>query len=82
MRLSTIRESEGQVKGYAATKEWYVMVEDNEIDDIAIMSIRTIDIYPCVPKANIDDSYRDTPHYLAPDNRSGRRPSPHPPFGR
>jgi DNA end-binding protein Ku len=31
-----------------------------------------IDIDRFVPKASIDDRYRDTPYYLAPDDRVGQ----------
>jgi DNA end-binding protein Ku len=65
-------ESDEQVKGYAVSKDQYVMVEDDEIASIAIESTHTIDIDRFVPKAAIDDRYRDTPYYLAPDDRVGQ----------
>ena len=37
-------ESEEQVKGCAVGKDQYVMVEDEELSNIAIESTRTIDI--------------------------------------
>jgi DNA end-binding protein Ku len=67
-----IVESEDQVKGYAVSKGQYVMVEDDEIAGIAIESTHTIDIDRFVRKATIDDRYRDTPYYLAPDDRVGQ----------
>jgi DNA end-binding protein Ku len=65
-------ESEDQIKGYAVSKDQYVMVEDDEIAGIAIDSTHTIDVDRFVPKASIDDRYRDTPYYLAPDDRVGQ----------
>jgi DNA end-binding protein Ku len=65
-------ESEDQVKGNAVSKGQYVTVEEDEIAGITIESTHTIDIDRFVPKASIDDRYRDTPYYLAPDDRVGQ----------
>ena len=61
-----IVESDEQVKGYAVAKDQYVMVEADELAEIAIESSHTIDIEKFVPKASIDDRYRDTPVLLGP----------------
>jgi DNA end-binding protein Ku len=60
------------VKGYAVGKDTYVQVEDDELANIAIESTHTVDIEKFVPKATIDDRYRDTPYYLAPEDRVGQ----------
>ena len=65
-------ESEDQVKGYAVGKDQYVVVEDEELASIAIDSTRTVDIERFVPKASIDDRYRDAPYYLAPEDQVGQ----------
>src|SRR5262245_11140473 len=65
-------ESEEQVKGYAVAKDQYVVVEDDELANIAIESSHTVDIEKFVPKASIDDRYRDTPYYLAPEDKVGQ----------
>lgn len=65
-------ESEDQVKGYAVGKDQYVVVEDEELASIAIDSTRTVEIERFVPKASIDDRYRDTPYYLAPEDQVGQ----------
>jgi DNA end-binding protein Ku len=65
-------ESEEQVKGYAVGKDQYVMVEDDELANIAIESSHTVDIEKFVPKSSIDDRYRDTPYYLAPEDKVGQ----------
>jgi DNA end-binding protein Ku len=65
-------ESDEQVKGYAVGKDQYVVVEDDELANIAIESSRTVDIEKFVPKASIDDRYRDTPYYLAPEDQVGQ----------
>ena len=65
-------ESDEQVKGYAVAKDQYVMVEADELAEIAIESSHTVDIEKFVPKASIDDRYRDTPYYLAPEDQVGQ----------
>src|SRR5947207_1062726 len=65
-------ENEDMIKGYAVGKDQYVQVEDEELAEIAIESSHTVDIEKFVPKASIDDRYRDTPYYLAPEDRVGQ----------
>ena len=65
-------ESDEPVKGYAVAKDQYVIVEAEELADIAIESTHTVDIERFVPKASIDDRYRDTPYYLAPEDQVGQ----------
>ena len=65
-------ENEEQIKGYAVGKDHYVTVEDDELANIAIESTHTVDIEKFVPKASIDDRYRDTPYYLAPEDKVGQ----------
>jgi DNA end-binding protein Ku len=60
-----------QVKGYQVAKNQYVLVEDEEIDAVAIESTHTIDIESFVPREEIDPTYFDTPYFLAPDGKMG-----------
>ena len=60
------------VKGYEVGKDQYVQVEDEELAEIAIESSHTVEIERFVPKASIDDRYRDTPYYLAPEDKVGQ----------
>jgi DNA end-binding protein Ku len=64
--------SEEQIKGYAIGKDTYVQVEDDELANIAIESSHTVDIEKFVPKTSIDDRYRDSAHYLAPEDKVGQ----------
>jgi DNA end-binding protein Ku len=65
-------ESDEQVKGFAVGKDEYVIVEDDELANIAIESSKTIDIESFVSKDSIDDRYRDTPYYIAPEDKVGQ----------
>ena len=67
-----IVESDEQVKGFAVGKDEYVIVEDDELSNIAIESSKTIDIESFVPKDSIDDRYRDAPYYIAPEDKVGQ----------
>jgi DNA end-binding protein Ku len=65
-------ENDDMIKGYAIGKDQYVTVEDEELEEISIESTRTVDIERFVPKSSIDDRYRDTPYYLAPEDQVGQ----------
>jgi len=60
------------IKGYEVGKDQYVQVEDEELAEIAIESSHTVEIEKFVPKASIDDRYRDTPYYIAPEDKVGQ----------
>jgi DNA end-binding protein Ku len=64
-------ESDEQVKGYQVAKNEYVILEEEEIDSVAIESTHTIDIETFVPRTEIDETFLDTPYYLTPDGKMG-----------
>ena len=64
-------EGDDQVKGYAVGKNSYVLVEDDELDQIRIESTHTIDIDTFVSRSEVDERYFETPYYIAPDNKVG-----------
>ena len=55
------------VKGYQFEKDRYVVVTNEELDEIEIESSKTVDIDGFVDAANIDPIYFDNTYYLAPD---------------
>ena len=62
-------ESEDQIKGYEIGKRQYIQIEDEEIESVAIESTHTIDIESFVPRDEIDETYLDSPYYIAPDGK-------------
>jgi len=62
-------DTENQAKGYAVSKDRYMMIEDAELDAIKIESTHTIDIEKFVPREEIDPRYLEAPYYLAPNER-------------
>ena len=59
-------------RGYEVDKDRYIMIEDDEIADIAIESSHTIDIDRFVPRAQIDERFLDAPYYIAPNDKVGQ----------
>jgi DNA end-binding protein Ku len=58
------------VKGYEIDKDRYVVVTQDEIDNVRLESTRTIDIDRFVDQDDIDRLYWDEPHYLVPDGKA------------
>ncbi len=59
-------------RGYEVSKGVYVMIEDDEIDAVAIESSHTVDIDSFVPRSQIDQRYLESPYYIVPDDRVGQ----------
>lgn len=62
---------EDQVHGFAAGEDRYVVVEDEELEVIALESTRTIDIETFVPRDSIGWIWHDKPYFLVPDDKVG-----------
>jgi DNA end-binding protein Ku len=60
-----------EVKGYPKDDDSYVMLEDDELDAVALESTRTIDIETFAPRSSVGWIWYDTPHYLVPDSKVG-----------
>lgn len=58
-------------RGYQTGDDSYVLIEDEEIDDVALETTRTIDIERFVPRDSIGWIYLEKPHYLVPDDEVG-----------
>jgi DNA end-binding protein Ku len=61
-------EPEDRVKGYQIEKGRYVLVEDEELDNVALESTHTIDIEEFVPISEVDRIYLDESYYLVPQD--------------
>ncbi|MFC3169079.1 Ku protein [Paracoccus fontiphilus] len=66
-----VRE-EDEVKGYERGENDYVMLEDEEIEAVALESTRTIDIDMFVPANSIAWVWYDRPHFLMPADEVGQ----------
>jgi DNA end-binding protein Ku len=59
-------EQEDRVKGYQFEKDQYVLVEEDELDNVALESTHTIDIEEFVPVSDVDRIYLDESFYIVP----------------
>jgi DNA end-binding protein Ku len=64
-------EREDQVKGYQVEKNEYVLLENKELDDVALESTHTIDIESFVPR---DEVYLDESYYIVPNDKVAYEP--------
>jgi DNA end-binding protein Ku len=64
-------EEDDEVKAYQTGEDDYVILEDEEIEGVALESTRTIDIDMFVPRDSIDWVWYDAPHFLVPDDPVG-----------
>jgi DNA end-binding protein Ku len=59
------------VRGFAVSKNKYVLFDKEELDAVRIESTRILDIEEFVDAAEIDRIYWDEPYYLAPSGKTG-----------
>jgi DNA end-binding protein Ku len=60
-----------QGKGYARGENDYVILGEDDIDSVALDTVKTIDIGQFVPADSIPWVYLEKPHYLTPGDRVG-----------
>jgi DNA end-binding protein Ku len=60
-------ESDEQVKGYEVGGGKYVLLEEDELDEVALESTHTIDVESFVQRDEVDEIYLDESFYLVPD---------------
>jgi len=61
-------EPEDRVKGYQVEKDQYVLLDDEELDNVALESTHTIDIDEFIPMADVDRIYLDEAYYIVPQD--------------
>jgi DNA end-binding protein Ku len=64
--------NEDKGRGYEHSKNAYILVDDDELDAIAVESTHTIEIDSFVPRQQIDERYLDSPYYITPDDKVGQ----------
>src|SRR5690606_1334541 len=57
---------EDEVRGYPVEADRHIVMEDDELEALALESTRTIDISMFVPRDSIGWIWHDRPHYLVP----------------
>ena len=64
-------EEGDEVKGYARGEDEFVMLEEDDLEAVALESTRTIDIEMFAPQSSIGWIWYDRPHYLTPRDNVG-----------
>jgi DNA end-binding protein Ku len=62
---------EDRVKGYKVDRDNYVLLEEKELDRVALESTHTINIESFVDRDEVDELYLDESYYLVPDDEVG-----------
>lgn len=62
------------VKGYEYEKDSYVIIEQEDLDNIRLESNKTIELVEFVDADEIDPLYVDSPYYLGPDGKVAEEP--------
>ncbi|MGQ8630231.1 non-homologous end joining protein Ku [Agrobacterium sp. DKPNP3] len=65
-------KDEDEVKGYQRGEDEYIMLEDEELENVALDSTKTIDIYTFTPRDSVEWIWLDTPYYLSPNDPVGQ----------
>lgn len=60
-------DNENKVKGYELNNGKYVLLEEDELDDVALESTHTLEIESFVPRDEVDEIYLDESFYIVPD---------------
>ncbi|SCX21008.1 MULTISPECIES: non-homologous end joining protein Ku [Agrobacterium] len=64
-------KDENEAKGYARGENDYVILTDDDLDNVALDTVKTIDIQTFAPAESIEWVYLEKPHYLMPDDAVG-----------
>jgi Ku70/Ku80 beta-barrel domain len=65
-------EAADKGRGYEVAKNTFILIDDEELDAVAIESTHTIEIDSFVPRAQIDERYFESPYYIVPNDQVGQ----------
>ena len=63
-------ETEDKVKGYELKNGKYVLLEEEELDEVALESTHTLEIETFVPRDEVDEIYLDESFYIVPEGEA------------
>jgi DNA end-binding protein Ku len=64
-------DEDDQAKGYERGENEHVLLEDDELDAVALETTHTIDIEMFTPRESVGWIWYDKPHFLAPNDQVG-----------
>ena len=59
-------EDGDRVKGFEVRKGEHILIEDEELDEVALESTHTIEIEAFIPRQEVDEIYLDESYYIVP----------------
>lgn len=62
-------DKDDEVKGYETGDDEFLLIEEEEIEDVQIESSHTLSLDKFVEKSKIDQIYLDSPYYLTPADK-------------
>src|SRR5262249_48325484 len=66
-------EDKDRARGYEVSRGEHVILDEDELDDIALESTHTIEIETFVPRSEVDELFLDTPYFIMPDDDVGQQ---------
>ncbi|CAN7579805.1 Ku protein [Devosia sp. LjRoot3] len=64
-------DKDDQAKGYPKAEDDYVIIDDDELDEVKLESVRTIDIDEFAPSDSVEWTYFDSPYFVTPSDQVG-----------
>jgi DNA end-binding protein Ku len=65
-------DTDDKARGYEYEKGSFLLIEDEELEALAIESTHTIEIDKFVPRDQIDERYFESPYYITPNDKVGQ----------
>ncbi len=63
-------ENDAKVKGYEVDDGDYVLLEEDELDEVALETTHTLEVEQFVPREDVDPIYLDESFYIAPNDEA------------
>ena len=69
-KTGDVVENDAKVKGYEVDDGDYVLLEEDELDEVALESTHTLKVEQFVPREEVDQIYLDESFYIAPSEEA------------
>jgi DNA end-binding protein Ku len=69
-KTGDVVENDAKVKGYEVDDGDYVLLEEDELDEVALESTHTLDVEQFVPREEVDQIYLDESFYIVPNDEA------------
>jgi DNA end-binding protein Ku len=69
-KTGDVVENDAKVKGYEVDDGDYVLLEEDELDEVALESTHTLEVEEFVPREEVDQIYLDESFYITPNDEA------------